>query len=340
MNIARAQVAGAPIGNTLVAAGGDTGSTSTAATEVLASGSASCADPVITYSENFDGVTPPALPAGWTATNDQGPPPLWETSNSGMPTPPSDTPPNAAFVDNPGVVSDKRLESQSIPIETSAAQLSFRNNYYTETTFDGGVLEISINGGAFQDLLVAGGSFVVGSYSGTLSDFNGNPLRGRLAWTGNSNNGFITTVAILPPSVAGQNIVLRWRLGSDTGIGAPGWRIDTIRISECLSSPPPPPLPPPPPPPPAPPPPPPPPPLPPPPPPPPLPPPPLARCIVPRVIGLVLLRARTRIRRAHCSVGRVRRARSRRVGRVIRQSPRPRTRLRRGGRVSLVVGRR
>jgi N-acetylneuraminic acid mutarotase len=154
MNIARAQVAGAAIGNTLVAAGGDTGSTSTAATEVLASGSASCADPVTTYSENFDGVTPPALPAGWTATNDQGPPPFWVTSNSGMPTPPSDTPPNAAFVDNPQVVSDKRLESPSIPIVTSAAQLTFRNNYYTETTFDGGVLEISINGGEERHSLI------------------------------------------------------------------------------------------------------------------------------------------------------------------------------------------
>ena len=144
-------------------------------------------------------MTPPALPAGWTATNDQGPPPLWVTSNSGMPTPPFDTPPNAAFVDNPQVVSDKRLESPSIPIETSAAQLTFRNNYYTENTFDGGVLEISINGGAFQDILAAGGRLVVGTYSGTLQTGLENPLSGRLAWTGNSNNGFITTVAILPP---------------------------------------------------------------------------------------------------------------------------------------------
>jgi beta-lactam-binding protein with PASTA domain len=61
---------------------------------------------------------------------------------------------------------------------------------------------------------------------------------------------------------------------------------------------------------------------------------------VPRVIGMRLARARARIRRARCSVGRVRRARSRRVGRVIRQSPGPGTRLARGGRVSLVVGRR
>src|SRR5262249_41662578 len=40
-------------------------------------------------SENFDGVMPPALPSGWVATNAQGPPPLWVTSNSGVPMPPA-----------------------------------------------------------------------------------------------------------------------------------------------------------------------------------------------------------------------------------------------------------
>ena len=78
---------------------------------------------------------------------------------------------------------------------------------------------------------------------------------------------------------------------------------------------------------------------PPPPPPPPLPPP-VVRCVVPRVIGLTLRKARTRIRARHCSVGRIRRARSRRAGRVIAQSPRPGRRLARGTRVNLVVGRR
>ena len=51
-------------------------------------------------------------------------------------------------------------------------------------------------------------------------------------------------------------------------------------------------------------------------------------------------RRKTRIRRARCSVGRIRRARSRRVGRVIAQSPRPGVVKRRGFPVRLVVGRR
>jgi beta-lactam-binding protein with PASTA domain len=64
------------------------------------------------------------------------------------------------------------------------------------------------------------------------------------------------------------------------------------------------------------------------------------RCRVPRVIGLRLGPARTRIRARHCSVGRIRRARSTRVGRVMSQSPRPGAVRRRGFPVNLVVGRR
>ncbi|MEP6910661.1 MAG: ABC transporter substrate-binding protein [Actinomycetota bacterium] len=103
----------------------------------------------------------------------------------------------------------------------------------------------------------------------------------------------------------------------------------TVTITDTPPTPPPPPLPPPPPPPPL-----------PPPPPPPPPPAPQVRCVVPRVIGMTVGRARARIRSKHCSVGRIRRAHSRRVGRVIRQSPRPGVRRARGARVNLVVGRR
>jgi serine protease AprX len=70
------------------------------------------------------------------------------------------------------------------------------------------------------------------------------------------------------------------------------------------------------------------------------PPPPPARCRVPRVVGLRLASAKQRIRSAHCSVGRVRRVRSRRAGRVLAQSPRAGIVKPRGFRVNLVVGRR
>jgi hypothetical protein len=81
---------------------------------------------------------------------------------------------------------------------------------------------------------------------------------------------------------------------------------------------------------------------PPPPPPPPIiePPPPAPRCIVPRVVGLRLSLAQRKIRRANCTVGRVRRKRSARAGIVLSQKPRARAIRRRGFPVTLVVGRR
>jgi Tol biopolymer transport system component len=63
-------------------------------------------------------------------------------------------------------------------------------------------------------------------------------------------------------------------------------------------------------------------------------------CRVPKVVGLRLATARKRIRRARCSVGRVRRVRSTRRNRVLAQFPRAGTRGPRGTRVRLVVGRR
>jgi beta-lactam-binding protein with PASTA domain len=64
------------------------------------------------------------------------------------------------------------------------------------------------------------------------------------------------------------------------------------------------------------------------------------RCTVPKVVGLTLSRAKSKIRAKQCSVGRIRKTHSRRVGRVISQSPRPGTVKPKGFKVSLVVGRR
>jgi Tol biopolymer transport system component len=71
-------------------------------------------------------------------------------------------------------------------------------------------------------------------------------------------------------------------------------------------------------------------------------PPPTTRCIVPKVIGMRLAVARSRIGRANCRVGSVRRVRTkaRKRGKVVAQSPRAGSVKDRGSKVNLVVGRR
>ena len=194
----------------------------------------------MTIGESFDSVTPPALP-GWIATNTQGPPPLWGTSDSGVPIPPADTVPNAAFIDDPAVLSDKLLDSFSFSFfEGIDPVLTFRHNFDLEASdtdpnlgFDGGVLEMSTDGGnTFQDILAVGGRFAMGGYNRTISADRGSPIAGRQAWSGNSK-GFITTVVTLPNLQTPNSGILRWRMASDTSASGEGWRVDTVNITWC-----------------------------------------------------------------------------------------------------------
>lgn len=184
--------------------------------------------------ENFDTVTAPALPSGWVTQNLSGLNP-WFTRNSG-----SDSSPNHAFISNPAGISETTLTSPSIPISVANSQLRFRNSYafdsFGGSHYDGGVLEISIAAGAFQDILTAGGSFVTGGYNGSLNGLENNPLGVRQAWV-NSSSGYIDSVVNLPAAAIGQNIKLRWRMGTGAAQSGGGWNIDSIGFSGQSASP-------------------------------------------------------------------------------------------------------
>lgn len=189
------------------------------------------------FTENFDGVTAPALPAGWVTafTNGDGDctvgGPLctlgtnWTTVSGA-----SDTAPNHAFHNDPSCVTDSTLDTPSFNVTSASSKVTFRNFYNTESTFDGGVLEISINGGAFTDIVTAGGSFVTGGYNATISTSFLSPIAGRQAWSGNSG-AYITTTANLPASANGQPVKLRFRMASDCSVSATGWNVDTISVT-------------------------------------------------------------------------------------------------------------
>jgi hypothetical protein len=200
----------------------------------------------ITYSENFDGVIAPALPPGWSVVRcpPNGNGIQWATSTI-LP----DTAPNCLFIGNQEGISDKCVIAGEDPpfiiITSATAQLRFRNNYNTEYSpppqevfYDGGVLEIAspnYNGGLFTDITDPGlgCSFVTGGYTGIIDDSNGNPLAGRPAWSGNSG-GYINTVVNLGANVNGQQIMIRFRMGTDTAVSTPGWRVDTLSIVDGL----------------------------------------------------------------------------------------------------------
>jgi len=210
---------------TIAAAGGCPVFTTTANITI-----SNCAVPCV---ENFDAATPPALPLGWFATTGAGSciaSTPWQTTNAA-----SSSAPNAAFTNDPNCMSDEYLDSRPYAVAaTGTSRLSFRNNFNLENTFDGMVLEISINGGSFNDIITAGGSFVAGGYTGAISNTSGSPIGGRQAWTGNSG-GFITSTVNLPAAANGQSIVLRFRRATDISVAGVGVYVDDISVIQTAS---------------------------------------------------------------------------------------------------------
>jgi hypothetical protein len=195
------------------------------------------------FAENFDEVSPPGLPAGWS-TSDLAGQVGWTTESST-----NDTPPNAVYCPDSDFYDEVFLVSPPITLPSGPSQLSFRQSFNLEDQYDGGVLEIKIGGAtSFTDIKAAGGSFVTGGYvekiqSDDLAICQDDPLVNQVAWSGTSD-GFMTTIVNLPRSAEGQTIQLRWGCGTDCNneslLGIGGWWIDSIVVTQtnwaCCSS--------------------------------------------------------------------------------------------------------
>ena len=167
------------------------------------------------FSENFDGVTAPILPVGWTVSH-TGTTPDWVTSTNF-----SNTAPNSAFINDPAVSSTALLVSPTFFY--AGGQLTFRQRVSLENSFDGGVLDIKIENGGFQNILAAGGSFVSGGYNGSTG------VLGQ-CWTGFFDPNFFTTVVNMPLAAFGKNVQLRWRRVTDSSVSGFGWNVDSIQL--------------------------------------------------------------------------------------------------------------
>ena len=191
------------------------------------------------FRENFDGVTAPALPDGWTTSASENHQP-WRTATTRV-----QSQPNAMYSPAPYQMGQNELVSPVFPIVTPNAELSFRNWYDLETTFlrnrlyDGSVLEIRYDGGAWQDIITSGGAFISGGYDGTIDGCCQNPLAGRLGWSGrsgvNQTSEYITSRVKLPTAAVGHNVQLRWRIGSDIGGTREGQYLDDLAVTDGYS---------------------------------------------------------------------------------------------------------
>lgn len=189
----------------------------------------------VLLSENFDGVVAPALPVGWSTTVGGSGALPWVTST----TTPSSAP-NSAFVAGASDATESHLYSPLIDLAGATdITLTFGNYFDLEesafASFDGGVLEVSIDGGAIWVDIVTVAQFTSGGYTDTISNVTGNSLGNRQAWSGDSG-GYITTTVEFPDSLEGEMLQLRWRLGTDLSVSSDGWRIDDVVVTATIAA--------------------------------------------------------------------------------------------------------
>ncbi len=138
--------------------------------------------------------------------------------------------------DTPPAVTDTTASMTNSYTLPANAYLRFDHAFFFEQEFsswDGGVVEYSIDGGA--SWVDAGALFDAVGYNGTLN-LSTNPLSGRAAFV-RSSHGYIASRLSLA-SLAGQRVRFRWRVGLDSSVDAGGWWLDDIRIYTCGTPPP------------------------------------------------------------------------------------------------------
>lgn len=129
------------------------------------------------------------------------------------------------FTSNSNKLKDDVLLTPIYNLLNGNSTLEFWHWVDLQDGFDGGVLEITTDGGhTWIDL---GPYFTEGGYDKTLAD--GSPLGGREAWTGNYTDWKKTTVNIT--NWAGESVVFAFRIGCDEKIKKRGWWVDDIVVN-------------------------------------------------------------------------------------------------------------
>ncbi|HNT37175.1 MAG TPA: hypothetical protein PKH07_19445, partial [bacterium] len=132
-------------------------------------------------------------------------------------------------------IQDAHLVTPALNIPPGCV-LSFWHTYKFESTFDGGVIEISLDGGiTWTDL----GEHIISQngYNAVISTDYMSPIAGRTAWSGGTLGPMVEVRVDLSP-FAGLLRLVRFRLASDAGNYREGWFIDDLKVEygeHCLS---------------------------------------------------------------------------------------------------------
>lgn len=129
----------------------------------------------------------------------------------------------------------------TIPASANVVRMNFDHYVATEATFDGGQVEVSVNGGAYQ--LVPQTSYVHNAPNSQLegpppTGLNTNPNAGEYAWhgtdTGAQDGSWGTTIVDLSDmTVPGDKVKIRFNFSQDGCNGVDGWYVDNVNLYFC-----------------------------------------------------------------------------------------------------------
>lgn len=139
-----------------------------------------------------------------------------------------------------GHTSDTSLISPPLKVGDQPLVVRFDHAHKFEqadgTNFDGGVVEVSSDDGeTWVDVATLAEDV---GYQGTIAAMT-NPLDTRPAFVG-ENPGYPGRDRVeidLGTGLAGKTVRLRFRIGTDAGVGAPGWDIDNIAFAGITNTP-------------------------------------------------------------------------------------------------------
>jgi hypothetical protein len=181
-------------------------------------------------SESFDSAS---LPAGWSTAGSTGPV-SWVMSTAE-----THAGTHSVFAEDIDTESDQRLASPAVLLPSDAISLflTFQNwqdieGNGADACFDGGILEISTDGGGSWTR-VDEPDLQVRAYDGEISTQYNSPLAGQDAWCGDPRDSW-ERYAVNLSSWAGESAQFRFRFATDESVSQYGWHVDSLEVKACV----------------------------------------------------------------------------------------------------------
>lgn len=198
-----------------------------------------CAQADIVFADDFE-----SGPGAWSVSNSAPPTPYdWEIVGSL----PFGRPGAAWFIEDRNVGLCGEIDESAVhdlvspliqtPVDFDTLTLSFDHFLETEPRYDGGIVELQVNGGIWQPIPEE--AFRHNGHNISLyrvEQGSLNPIAGALAFSGAGGSWGTSVIECSHLVMPGDSIRLRFRFGKDDCYGLTGWWIDDVLVSACRSS--------------------------------------------------------------------------------------------------------